>query len=209
MQSPSNPHQQAFDFSSLHRGLKLKRLFASILWVLLSTTLILSFFKGLHAGAPHIHQNACLALDPEVLEGHAPLFSLPDLHGKTSTLNSYRGKIILLNFWASWCPPCVEELPSMITLYKQFATSNFQFLTISVDEDQQALETFLKRHQQTLGSFPILLDPERVTAKAYGTEKFPETYLIDEQGKLLYRFVNKRDWSSQVAMDCIASLVKR
>jgi cytochrome c biogenesis protein CcmG/thiol:disulfide interchange protein DsbE len=169
--------------------------------------LIAAFLSTLHAAGEREQTGACLALGPEPLSGAARPFTLPDLNGERRSLESFRGKVVLLNFWATWCPPCVEELPSMMQLQRSLDPRNFTMLTVSVDDTADVVKAFIARHRSIIGGLQVLMDPSKKIPTGYGTLKFPETYLIDREGQLRYRFINKRDWSSPAAVACLQSLM--
>ncbi|MFH1129694.1 MAG: TlpA disulfide reductase family protein [Pseudomonadota bacterium] len=148
----------------------------------------------------------CSLLDPEFLAIKAQDFSLPDLKGNPRKLSNSLGEVVLLHFWATWCPPCVEELPSLVLLQAQMRRRKFRLVTVSVDEDAAVVEKFFAAYK--LPMLPVLLDPTKKTAASFGTEKFPETYLIDKNGIIQYRFVNKRDWNAPSARACIESILE-
>lgn len=165
------------------------------------------YLTALASSAERERLGACLALEPQQFAIKAPPFALPDLEGDRTRLASSRGRVVLLNFWATWCPPCVEELPSMVRLQRALADTDFQLLTVSVDDDTATVKQFLARHRRILGELPVLMDPDKGVARSYGTVKFPESYLIDRRGYVRYRFINKRDWSSPTSLACIRSLL--
>ena len=173
-----------------------------------SLFLMVEYLTAVQAAAPLERQRACHALEPRQMSQPAPDFQLKDLEGKNVRLSSLRGKVVLLNFWATWCPPCVEELPSIIALQKADLGSNFQLLTVSVDEELAKVKPLLARYGAAGLSLPVLLDPSKKVATSFGTSKFPETYLIDKQGVIRYRFINKRHWTNSEALQCIRSLIK-
>jgi len=145
-------------------------------------------------------------LDP-IEAGHpAPAFSLPRLGGEESlALGSLRGKVVLLNFWATWCKPCEDEMPAMENLYRALGSRDFELVAVSVDEDRGTVEEFVGR----LGlSFPILLDPEKRVSNAYQSHRFPESYLIDRDGVLVARYIGPRDWDSPAYLDRIRRLLE-
>ncbi len=169
--------------------------------------LLLRFLTGVQAAAPLERQGACLALDARRVDRAAPGWQLEDLAGEKVSLASLRGKVVLLNFWATWCPPCVEELPSMISLTRDPPAGDFAMVMASVDDTRKIVTEFLERTFPAAKELPILLDPNKKTALKYGTSKFPETYLIDRDGNIRYWFINKRDWNSTQARACIKSLL--
>ncbi len=135
----------------------------------------------------------------------APEFRLADLEsGEPVPLSSYRGRVVLLNFWATWCKPCEDEMPSMEALYRSLAGQAFELVAVSVDDDVELVRAFRSRHGL---SFPILLDPARAAADAYQTFRFPETFLIDAEGRVIQRYVGPRDWSGPEYANRIRRLV--
>ena len=120
----------------------------------------------------------------------APDFTVSD--GTTSVhLASYRGQPVLLNFWATWCEPCVIEMPSMLDLHHE--QPNLAILAVSVDEDADAYTRFISRRHVDLIT---VRDPGETVAKIYKTDMWPETYAIDRQGVIRRKFVGAQDWSS-------------
>ena len=184
----------------------IKQALAYGVWVALSLLMMVKYVMAVHASAPMEQQRSCHALEPRELNQPAPEFELADLAGKKLKLSDLRGKVVLLNFWATWCPPCVEELPSIIALQKAGLGPDFRLLTVSVDEEPAKVKSLLKR--KNARSLPVLLDPQKKVPTAFGTNKFPETYLIDRKGIIRYRFINKRDWSSPEALACIRSTLE-
>jgi cytochrome c biogenesis protein CcmG, thiol:disulfide interchange protein DsbE len=120
----------------------------------------------------------------------APDFTVSD---GTSTVHlaSYRGQVVLLNFWASWCTPCVEEMPSLLALHHEQA--NLTILAVSIDDDRVAYSSFIAEHHVDLIT---VFDPTQSAARLYHTEMWPETYVIDRQGIIRRKFVGPQDWAS-------------
>ena len=116
-----------------------------------------------------------------------------DLDGKSEHLSDLRGKVVVLNFWASWCGPCVEETPSLIALQQRIAARNGVVLGVSVDEDQNAYEKFIR--DQHL-NYPTYRDPSKKIATDYGTSMWPETYIIDRKGVIVRKIIGPQDWNS-------------
>lgn len=121
-------------------------------------------------------------------------FTLTDINGKSHTLSAYKDKIVMLNFWASWCPPCREEMPSMQKMYDNWDKNKFILLAVNVDEGREKVKEFAKKNSYT---FPILIDSDRMVSKKYEVSGIPTTYLIDEKGRILQRVVGSRHWSSE------------
>ncbi len=123
----------------------------------------------------------------------APDFCLEGLNGKKLQLHSLKGNVILLNFWATWCGPCKEEMPSMEALYQQYKDRGFMLLTISVDEGSP--EPTRKFIQMNDYHFPVLIDPTGKTLDVFGVDRIPVTLLIDKKGRILGRAIGPRNWS--------------
>ncbi len=134
----------------------------------------------------------------------APEFSLPSLAGPEVTLSAYRGRVVLVNFWATWCKPCEDEMPAMQRLYQELAPQGFELLAISVDEDRKLVEAF--RDRLAL-SFPILLDPAKHAARKYQSLRFPESFLVDADGTLVARYVGPREWDAALYRERVRKLL--
>jgi peroxiredoxin len=132
-----------------------------------------------------------------------PDFSLQDLDGKTVTLKEFRGKVVFLNFWATWCPPCREEMPAMQKIYTELQDKGLVMLAINFMETPNTIRPFVKEHKLT---FPILLDSGTVMV-SFGVLGLPATYLIDRQGKAAARALGGRDWSNQESLRMIRKLL--
>jgi len=140
----------------------------------------------------------------QILPGQeAPAFELPRLDGTTVRLADLRGKVVLLNFWATWCKPCEDEMPAMQRLYEALRGTDFEMLAVSLDEEREPVVAFQKRLGLT---FPILHDPEKAVSVAYQTYRYPESYLIGRDGRILARYIGPRDWDAAVYRDRIRKL---
>jgi peroxiredoxin len=130
----------------------------------------------------------------------APDFTLTD---GTSTVHlaSYRGQVVLVNFWATWCGPCVVEMPSLLQLHHQLP--NVAIIAISVDEDAEAYANFISRRHVDLIT---VRDPEEKTAKLFHTDMWPETYVIDRRGVIQRKFIGAQDWTSAEIRNYLNSL---
>jgi peroxiredoxin len=137
----------------------------------------------------------------------APDFSLKDLNGRKVEIRQYKGKIIFLNFWATWCGPCKEEMPSLEVLHRQFTGENFVLLTISVDyEGLKPVQGFVDKSHYT---FPVLLDPNGETLDLFEVKGIPTTFIIDRNGMMIGRAIGPRDWKSPEVLSLINLLVKK
>jgi peroxiredoxin len=135
-----------------------------------------------------------------------PDFTLPALAGGTSGLASLRGHVVLLNFWATWCPPCVGEMPSLDRLGRALGAEGLVVVGISVDADEAALKEFVARH--ALG-FRILRDTGAHTAAAYRVTGYPQTFVIARDGTLLKTFLGPAEWDTPEATAYFRGLLAR
>jgi peroxiredoxin len=136
----------------------------------------------------------------------APDFSLPRLSdGSRVSLEGLHGKIVLVNFWASWCKPCEEEMPAMQRLYGVLHGEDFELLAISTDDSRKPVEDFRERLSL---SFPILLDSDRQVSKLYQTYRFPESFLVDRDGRVLERYIGPRDWDAAAYLERLRRLLR-
>ena len=136
----------------------------------------------------------------------APNFTLPDLNGKMVSLTDYRGKVVFLNIWATWCPPCVEEMPSMEKLYQKMKGQDFEILAVSIDvTGAKDVGPFMKKYNL---HFPALLDTEGSIKALYQTTGVPETFIIDKQGNIAKKVIGARDWASPDAFQFIQQLIQ-
>jgi cytochrome c biogenesis protein CcmG/thiol:disulfide interchange protein DsbE len=130
----------------------------------------------------------------------APDFTVSD--GNHSVhLADYRGKVVVLNFWATWCIPCVAELPSLTSMQQQ--SPQVQVIAVSVDVDQQAYRDYLVQHKISLLT---INDPAHRSADLYGTNRWPETYVIDQRGVIRRKFIGAQDWTSPEVLEYLRRL---
>lgn len=132
----------------------------------------------------------------------APDFTLQDTDRKIS-LSEMRGKVVVLNFWATWCPPCVDEMPSLVQMQQKMKGRGVEVLAVSVDVDQGAYYKFLKDHKIDLLT---VRDPEQKSNNLYGTFKFPETYIVDRHGVMRRKFIGPVDWSQPEVLEFLSRL---
>lgn len=125
----------------------------------------------------------------------APDFDLPDLQGQRHRLSSYRGKVVVINFWATWCPPCLEEMPSMQQVWEDLQGPQFEILAINVSEDDFAIGNFIDGMVPEPG-FPILKDEDMGVVGAWQVRALPTTLVVDKQGRIVYRALGGRDMNS-------------
>ena len=137
----------------------------------------------------------------------APDFRLEDLSGKKVELKHFKGKVIFLNFWATWCGPCKEEMPSMEALYEKFKERSFAFLAISVDyEEKKKVKEFIDKHHYT---FPVLIDPKGLTLDLYKVKGIPTTILIDKKGRMVGKAIGPVDWKHPEIVNILNQLIEK
>lgn len=121
-----------------------------------------------------------------------------DLNGKPMHLSDLRGKVVVLNFWGSWCPPCVEETPALNRLEKYIAPKNGVVLGVAADQDPAAYEKFLREHGVTFETYrdPATRDQRSPIAESYGTIMVPETYIIGPDGRITRKIIGMQEWDS-------------
>lgn len=145
-----------------------------------------------------LHDNVVKAGDK------APEFRVTTFNGKTVTAKNFGGKLLILNFWATWCTPCVQEVPSLDNLERQLGSRGLVVLGVSVDKDQKAYQEFLSRFHV---SYLTALDPSQKINTEYGTVQFPESYLIDTNGRVVEKIVGEANWSSEQMVQHVESLL--
>jgi peroxiredoxin len=123
----------------------------------------------------------------------APDFSVVTEDGKTVTREDFGGKLLVLNFWASWCPPCISELPSLNEFAKEYKNQGVVVLGVSIDKNPNLYKRFLQQRQV---AFETARDPEANISASYGTFQIPETYIIDRSGKVLEKVISDQNWMS-------------
>ena len=157
--------------------------------VLLSAVLVFFIYSG-------IHERVVVAGDT------APDFTITADNGQTVSLPDFKGKLLVLNFWASWCPPCVQETPSLSQFAAAYAPKGVVVLGISVDKDEKAYKSFLQKFRPA-----FLTAREFKTHEDYGTFMYPETYIIDAKGKVLQKLAEPADWMAPQMTQLIDSLL--
>ncbi len=134
----------------------------------------------------------------------APEFSVVTEEGRTLTRSNFGGKVLVLNFWASWCAPCREETPSMEQFHRQLTDKGVVLLGISVDKTADKYKSFLKRFGVT---FPTSHDPAKQVSDSYFTYRYPETYIINRQGRVLEKIVGRKNWTDPNFIKSIEGLL--
>ena len=151
--------------------------------------------------------NSYLKFSPLETGRPAPIFTLPGLYGKMVSLSNYQGHVVLVNIWATWCLPCVDEMPSMERLYQELKDENFEIVAISIDAmGAEAVAPFMKKNKL---SFAALLDPEGTIKSAYQTTGVPESFIINKRGILVEKIIGPRNWADPAAVRYLRDLIRR
>ena len=157
---------------------------------------------GLLAHAPQFHDFRLVVFARPLA---APAFQLPDLADQTRELADFRGRYVLLNFWATWCAPCVEEMPALERLYQRLHPHGLTVVAISTDTLEAArIEAFARRLNVT---FPVLRDADQAVSKTYGARDLPSTFLLNPQGEVIAAAKGARDWASAQALSYFDELL--
>jgi peroxiredoxin len=163
------------------------QLVLTILFVLITSVVLIVFLRE--------EKDSTLKTVRPIQPGvEAPLFTYPDLNGKEVSLADHRGKVVVVNVWATWCPPCRQEMPSMQKLYEKFKGENFEILAVSIDsEGSEAVTPFMRKMNLT---FPALLDPGETIRSLYGITGVPESFIIDKKGIVLEKIIGPINWAT-------------
>jgi peroxiredoxin len=135
----------------------------------------------------------------------APDFTVTSDNGRVVSASNFGGRLLVLNFWATWCQPCVEEVPSLDQFAKQMSGSGVVVLGVSVDTNPKAYRAFLDRANV---SFMTARDPEAKISTSYGTSKYPESYIIDDKGKVVQKIIGATDWTDGAMIDAVNSILR-
>ena len=153
--------------------------------------LLLTFLTGCYSGSR-----------PPRIGTAAPDFTVQDSDQKI-TLSQLHGKVVVLNFWATWCAPCVEEMPSLVHMQQKLKDTGVTVLAVSVDVDNDAYHKFLKDYNIDLLT---VRDPDHKSSSLYGTFKYPETYIVDRNGTVRRKFIGPVDWNTPEIQEYLTKL---
>lgn len=134
----------------------------------------------------------------------APDFTLKDVNGRTFSLSSLKGKVILLNFWATWCPPCKAEMPSMNQLYNEIKAKGFEVVAVSSDSSLSSIKEFLSKSRV---DFTVLFDEKKTVTREFKVFSMPTTYLIDRNGLIVEKYYGEYDWTDPEVIKQIKKLL--
>jgi len=165
--------------------------------------MIRSLFPALAAAALATTACALAGAATPAANAPAPDFTLRGADGRNVRLDELRGQVVLVNFWATWCGTCVVEMPSMEKLVEKERGKPFRLLAVSVDDDWAAVRKFFAKGTP----LDVVLDSSRAVPKQWGTDKFPESFIVDKDGTIRYYIVSNRDWSAPAVSACIDALI--
>lgn len=152
-------------------------------------------------------QNLFAAADIEQMNGKPPAkdFTLETLEGKKVSLKDYKGKVVFLNFWATWCPPCKVEMPDMDSLYKKYKDKGLVMLAVNMQESAGTVKKFMKKNGY---SFTVLMDTNGDVTELYNAIYIPITYIIDKEGRLAGKAMGAREWNNDAVSNLLEELLK-
>lgn len=133
----------------------------------------------------------------------APNFTIEDMQSVTHSLADYQGKVLVVNFWATWCPPCVKEMPSLQRAWEQLRGEDIAVLAVNMGEQKQAIEDFIQKYPVEL---PILLDKDLEVADAWLVSGLPTTYVVNPDGDIVFQVIGEREWDDPDLLEEIRGL---
>ena len=143
-------------------------------------------------------------LSPYTAQPDTAVFDLPDIKGQQHSLEDFRDRVVLVNFWASWCPPCIQEMPVLERLKKKFNERPFEVLAVNVGEPKYRVWKFVKHISFGL---PVLLDTHKDTFESWGASVLPTSFLLDRKGRIRYRVQGDIEWDSEEVVSLIEALI--
>ena len=164
------------------------------------------FFLGLNSPIASAGQ-ALTPVDNELI--FRPELALLNIQGERRDLEDYKGSVLLVNFWATWCPPCVKELPSIAKARELLSDEPFDVLAINVGEDKTQIEDFLRTRLGGVLNLEVLVDDNLVAVKDWKVRALPTTYIVDHTGQVVYSAMGERDFSEAVVIDKIRELIRK
>ena len=153
-----------------------------------------------------LHGSLAQATELKVWAGATPPLALRDLQGREHRLEDYRGRVVLINFWATWCAPCRDEMPSIVRLQRKLSGRAFAVLAVNLDEPESRIRAFLER---TGIDLPVLLDTGKQAARSWGARILPATYIVGANGKVRYSLVGEINWDNEHVVARIEELLQR
>ena len=166
-----------------------------------SRILVAMIFASVAAGS-----NSAVPVLAPWTGGATPGLALNDVNGAAHDLAQYRGQVVLINFWATWCEPCREEMPSIQRLRERLAGKGFAVLMVNVDEPESRVRHFLT---ETRLNLPVLIDRNKNATRAWGVRVMPSSFIVGPDGRIRYRVVGEIDWNSDNVVEAVSRLMAR
>jgi len=179
-----------------------KKLFLLIALLLIAAFFVLYKSSSFGSDEDNYFRRARIHKFEKRLPAH---LELKDMNGKKVRLKDYRGKVVLLNFWATWCGPCVDEMPFLEKLHLHFKDADFILLAVSLREKKETVKKFIDENKLT---FKILLDPQGKTMGSFGIWSIPATFIVDKKGALVGKAIGPRNWTGKEVKGLLTSLMK-
>ena len=167
--------------------------------------LLMLLFAGAAAAVAPVPTDLVQTLTPLAERSPAPPLDLPDLDGRRYRLSELRGQVVVVNFWATWCPPCREEMPSMQRVWEQVQGQGILILAVNVGEDQDTIFQFTANYPV---EFPLLLDRDAGVTEAWPVIGLPTSFVVDAEGRLAYRAIGGRLWDAPGLLDALRGLAQ-
>ena len=189
-------------------SIKFKSTIGALIFLLPLSIWMLGWHLWLHrvpsSATPGTQFLASLGIEP-IAKKPAPNFGLKDINGRTIRLRDFKGKVVLVNFWATWCPSCRFEMPSMEALHRNLSAHGLVVLALALREGASEVRPFYREHNL---SFSALLDQDGAASEQYDVWSLPTTFVIDKQGYVIGKAIGYRDWNSQRGKDLFLHLLK-
>jgi len=173
-----------------------------VAWLVGLTLVLLGSTRPDEAWAARMHPPGHFGLEVGYL---APDFALPDLQGKVRRLSDFKGKVVLLNFWSTWCKPCRDEMPSMQRAFEQHNRHGFEIVAVSLNvEGKPVVEEFMQEFNLR---FTVLLDPKKEAGRLYRIYALPTSFLVDPEGGIAYKLIGAREWDTEASWQLIQKIL--
>lgn len=161
-----------------------RKKFPTFLWIALAVVAVMTLYSVFGPGESNANGAPKPSLPAGEVAGSAPGFTLSDIGGKSVSLSDFRGKVVVLDFWATWCPPCRREIPDFINLQKEYGSRGVQIVGVALDEPAK-VQAFVRQNGM---NYPVLLGTDDIALKYGGIQGIPTTFVIDRKGKIVSKF---------------------
>ncbi|MDR2730428.1 MAG: TlpA family protein disulfide reductase [Treponema sp.] len=181
----------------------MKRIFVIVIMACTITVYIFGQNKKIPGAVAKAFESAGI---PVAAQGIDPVdFTLPLSGGTRITLSRLKGKVVFLNFWATWCGPCVSEMPSMEAVYQKLKNSGLEILAVNLGDSEREVSAFMKKYNLT---FPAVLDERNITGNYYSIQAIPTTYIIDRRGLIIARLIGSTNWNTPEVISALETVLR-